>query len=167
MTISLISAFDLNRGIGYKNKLLTYLSNDLEHFKEKTLNKTIIMGRNTYESLPNKPLPKRNNVVITRNKEYNPHGCLVYHSVKELIDEYRTFINQNEELMIIGGESIYKQFLQYADKIYATVIDHEFKKVDTYFPAIDLNEWKITSSIKNKADEINPYDHYFVTYERK
>jgi dihydrofolate reductase len=168
--ISLVAAIDKNRAIGYQNQLLARLPNDMKHFKQITTSgnhNIVLMGRKTFESI-GKPLKDRINIVLTKNKNFQaPKGVFVYHSVEEILNQYKNYGECKPDLFIIGGQQIYNQFLRYADRIYLTIIDHTFEKADAYFPEIDLNEWKIISNIKNAADENNPYDHYFVTYERK
>ena len=170
MTISLVAAIDKNRAIGYQNQLLVRLPNDMKHFKQLTTSgkhNIVVMGRKTLESIGH-PLKNRINIVLTKNKNYQtPKGVFIYHSVEEILNQYKNYGECKPSLWIIGGEQIYRQFIRYADRIYLTIIDHEFENADAHFPEIDLSEWKITSNIKNEADENNPYDHYFVTYERK
>lgn len=167
--ISLVASCDLNGGIGYKNDLLVRLSNDMKYFKQVTTSgetNLMLMGRKTYESI-GKPLPHRQNLILTHNKKFKaPVRCHVYHSIEDVLREY-----QNGEgkvnLWIIGGSEVYKQFIEYADRIYLTIIDHKFDKVDAVFPKFSLDEWKVVDNVENEADEKNPYDHHFVTYERR
>jgi dihydrofolate reductase len=165
--INLIAACGLNRELGYNNQLLCHLPNDLKHFKQLTTGQFVVMGRKTYDSIGHS-LPKRHNIIVTRDTKFKePVGTYVYNSLDEVIHEYTQYNDNQNELFIIGGADIYQQTLEFADKIHLTIINAQFPKVDTWFPDFDINEWKVTSNIKNKADEKNPYDHYFVTYERR
>jgi dihydrofolate reductase len=166
MSISLIACVDLNRGLGYKNQLLCHLPNDLRHFRELTTGQFCVFGRKTYESI-GKPLPNRQNIVITRDNKYVSQDVFVYNSLTDVIFEYESYNDNENELFICGGAEIYHQALPYSQKIYLTIIDHEFPHVDTFFPAFSMKDWKPIENIKNPADKNNPYDHYFVTYERK
>ncbi|WP_096550921.1 type 3 dihydrofolate reductase [Ureibacillus thermosphaericus] len=156
--ISLIVAHDNNRVIGYKNQMPWHLPGDLKYFKEKTMGKPIIMGRKTFESI-GRPLPGRRNIVITRNKEYTHEGIEVVSS----FDEALKLAGDAQEIMVIGGEQIFKIALPIADRLYITLINHEFKG-DTYFPAYG-EEWKIVSSSEVfKADE--GYTFQYLVYEK-
>lgn len=169
--ISLISAIDLNRGIGHKNELLCKLPSDLSYFKRKTLNKVNIMGRTTFESIVNQlghPLKNRTNIILTHNPDYTVdyEDCHVYNSVDDILLDYKRHSLPDDEIMIIGGASIYSQFLPYAQRIYLTIIDHTFE-ADSYFTEFSLDEWKVVSHDTVEPDEKNKYKHHFVTYERK
>ncbi|MET0787337.1 MAG: dihydrofolate reductase [Paenisporosarcina sp.] len=137
--ISLIVVHDLNRVIGHMNKMPWHIPNELAYFKEKTMGKAIIMGRNTFESI-GRPLPGRLNIVVTRNESYKPEGVTVVHTLKEAIALASDF---HEEVMVIGGEQIFKESLPLADKLYVTVIENEFVG-DTFFPPYE-NEWVVSS----------------------
>jgi dihydrofolate reductase len=167
--ISLVAAIDKNNAIGYQNKLLCYLPNDLRYFKQLTTSgnhNIVVMGRKTFESI-SKPLPNRINVVLTKNKDYiAPRGVFVYHSVEEILKQYRNYGECKPSLWIVGGSEIYRQFMPYADRLYITLIDHVFENADAFFPQI-TDEWQLISEQRNKADNKNPYDHYFRVYERK
>lgn len=177
MSISLIACIDQNRGLGYKNKLLTHISKDLARFKQLTKSNIVVQGRKTYESIIKKnghPLSNRTNVVLSKNKNYKvPNMVFKYESfdtLKWALDTMANFHKENNnpfEVFIAGGEKIYNLFLPYADTIYLTIVHHEFEKVDTFFPQFSLDEWKIASSEHNQADEHNPYNFSFVTYKRK
>lgn len=165
--INLIAAIGVNRELGYQNKLLCSLPNDMKHFKELTSGHTVVMGHNTFKSI-GKHLSNRKNIVLTRNTDHDlPRDVFVYNSVEDILFEYKNYAQEDIELWIIGGEQIYKQFLSYADKIYLTIIENHFNKVDTYFPPFSFLDWKVTENIRNEADEKNPYVHSFVTYERR
>jgi len=160
MKISIIVAIANNNAIGYKNQLLCYLPNDLKWFKKNTSGKKIVMGRNTFLSLPNGALPNRENIVITDQKE-EFENCKIVYSINEAISNFDT----ETENFIIGGASVYKQFLPFANKLYITKIKHSFE-ADVYFPEIDLEQWKIIQQIENKADEKHKFDYDFVIYEK-
>lgn len=166
MSINLIAACGNNREIGYKNKLLCHLPNDLKHFKNLTQGNIVCMGRKTYESI-GEVLPNRHNIVLTHNTDFKAPFVYVYHSVEDVLREYESYSNKEAELFIIGGEQVYKQFLKYADKIYLTIIENHFPRVDSYFPPFSFLDWKVTENIKNEADEKNLYNHSFITYERR
>lgn len=165
--ISLIAAIDKNNAIGYKNQLLARLSNDMKYFKQLTTSgdhNIVVMGRKTFESI-GKPLTNRINIVLTKDKNFKHKGVFVYHSVEEVLKQYKYSGESKPNLFVIGGETIYRQFMRYADRLYITLIDHVFENTDTYFPSI-TDEWKLVSEQYNKADENNPYDHYFRIYEK-
>jgi dihydrofolate reductase len=156
--ISFVVAMDENRAIGKDNDLPWYLPNDLKHFKKTTMGKPIVMGRKTYESI-GKPLPGRENIVVTRDQSYEAEGTTIVHSVDEVLQ-----INA-EEICVIGGSEIFKQFLPVADRLYITEIHHTFE-ADTYFPELNDNEWKEVSRTEGIVDEKNKYPHEFVVYEK-
>lgn len=164
MSINLIVCHDLNRAIGYKNKLLSHQSADLKRFKQLTQGHFVLMGSTTYLSI-GKLLPNRHNIILSRNKKFHVPGAFVRHSITDVIKEYK--LNNNEqELFIIGGEQIYRQAIKYANKLYVTIIDHEFDKADTFFPNINMDEWKLIDYEKHQADENNDYNYSFLTYKR-
>lgn len=156
--ISLIVAHDLNRVIGKDNKMPWHIPNELAYFKEKTMGKAIVMGRNTFESI-GRPLPGRLNIVITRNPEYEHQGVTVVHSIKEAIKIAK---KHHEEVMIIGGEQIFKEVLPYADLIYVTLIQQDYEG-DTYFPPYD--NWEITSTSDTMITDIGIHYAYLI-YKR-
>jgi len=163
MIISMISAVAENRVIGNKNSLPWHLPADFKYFKEATLDKTIVLGLNTFKSIGEKPLPDRKNIILNNDINYvPPEGCFVAHSIEELIK-----MTENEpEVMICGGASVYKQFLPLAKRLYLTYIHKSFDG-DTYFPEVDMEEWKEVKRTDFKADEKNKYDYSFVILERK
>ena len=156
MIISLIAAMGRNRVIGKDNSLPWKLPEDMKRFKELTLGKPVIMGRKTFESI-GKPLPNRKNIILTRYKNYKAKECIVVHSVEEALKT----IKGNEEVMVIGGEQIFREFLQKADKMYLTFIDEYFEG-DTYFPEYNKDEWKEVQREEHKDD----YKYAFVNLER-
>ncbi|MCK0472739.1 dihydrofolate reductase [Halalkalibacter sp. APA_J-10(15)] len=158
--ISFIFAMDQNRAIGYQNDLPWHLPNDLAFFKRVTTGHTIVMGRKTYESI-GRPLPKRRNIIITRNDSFVAEGCEVVHTKEEL----QRLTSQENEVFIIGGTEIFNLFWDVVDRLYVTFIDDVFK-ADTYFPNINPQEWHLKSTEKGKVDEKNKYSHEFRLYER-
>jgi len=161
--VSIIAAIAENMAIGKSNKLLCYLPADLKHFKEITTGHVIIMGRHTFNSLPIRPLPNRKNIVLTSMlSDGVTEGYFEVSSLEEAL-----YLSENEnEVFIIGGGSVYKQSIERADAMYITLIHHEFD-ADTFFPQIQDSEWKIVSEEKHPADEKNPYSYSFIHYERK
>lgn len=158
--ISLIVAMDRNRVIGNNNRMPWRLPADLAYFKNLTLGNTVVMGRKTLESI-GKPLKGRKNIVLTRDKGYTREGCLIVNSIEDALKE----IKNKQESFIIGGAEIYSLFLPFAKKLYITYIDHEFQG-DTYFPAINYEEWKVISRTPGEKNRENIYNYYFEVYER-
>ncbi|ENH97297.1 dihydrofolate reductase [Gracilibacillus halophilus YIM-C55.5] len=161
--ISLLFAMDKNRVIGKDHTLPWYLPNDLKFFKRLTTSQTIIMGRKTFDSM-NGPLPNRNNIVITHDQSFTHPDCKVIHNIEDIQK-----LNQeqpNQEWFVIGGEEIFRQVLDFADRIYMTYIDASFEG-DTFFPTFDGSNWEMTDKQMGVTDEKNKYDHYFITYDRK
>jgi len=156
----MIWAMDKNRLIGKGNDLPWHIPNDLKHFKETTKGKAVIMGLRTFYSL-GKPLPNRRNIVLHFDK-IKLNGAEVYTSILEAIEA----VKNEEEAFVIGGASIYRQFLEFVDKLYITYIDHNFEG-DIFFPEFDMSEWELISERKGVKDEKNPYDLYFRVYTRK
>ncbi|MGE3920281.1 MAG: type 3 dihydrofolate reductase [Gammaproteobacteria bacterium] len=160
MSISLIVATSKNGVIGLKNHLPWHLPADLAYFKKVTLNKPIIMGRKTFESI-GKPLPMRENIVITHQKDFNVEGVTIFHSLYSALNA----LKEHHEIMIIGGETLFKQSIELADKIYLTMI-HENIEGDTYFPQINYKIWNEVSRENHSADEKNTYNYSFIILER-
>lgn len=157
--ISFIVAMDESNAIGVNNQLPWHLPADLAYFKKVTMGHPIIMGRKTYESI-GRPLPGRENIVITKNMSFHPEGITVVHSIEEAVDKIK-----DAEAFIIGGATIFEQSYAYADRLYVTHIHEKFPG-DTFFPAIDSSKWQIISKEKGIKDEKNPYDYEFVVYEK-
>lgn len=162
MKVSMIVAVAENRAIGKNNQLLWHLPTDLKHFKNRTLGHPMLMGRNTYESI-GKPLPGRTSIIITRQKDYHPAGCMVTHSIQEAIEEAKKI--EPNEIFVIGGAQIYEHALSLTDKIYYTQVHHSFNG-DTFFPALNPTEWHETRREKFPADEKHAYAYDFVEFER-
>lgn len=152
-TIELIVAMDNNRVIGYDNKLIWYIPLDLKNFKFLTSGHTIIMGRKTWESLPKRPLPDRNNVVITRNPEYVADGAVVVHSLEEALQQ------SPGKVFVIGGAEIYKQALPYADFIHITYVYNNYIG-DAFFP-----EYNAELVAKGDMMEHNGTKYQFCKYK--
>ncbi|WP_028399654.1 dihydrofolate reductase [Ectobacillus panaciterrae] len=160
--ISLIVAMDQNRLIGSHNDLPWRLPADLAYFKKTTMGHPIIMGRKTFESI-GKPLPGRENIIVTRNKEYQAEGCTVVHSISELLER---FASTAEEVFVIGGAELFQEALPAAERLYITYIEELFTG-DTWFPEISEAEWQEVSREQGVQDEKNPYEYYFTVYEKK
>ena len=159
--LSIIAAVAQNQIIGKDNKLIWHLPADLRYFKNATMGHTMIMGRKTFESF-GKPLPGRRSIVVTRQKDWHYQDVEVAHSLEEAID----IAPKDEEVFIIGGAEIYRQALPLSNKMYLTVIHHDFEG-DTAFPEVDYTEWELVGNIRHKADEKNKYDYSFRQYIRK
>lgn len=147
--------------IGNDNELIWSLPKDLQHFKEKTEGKVILMGRKTFESI-GRVLPGRKNIILTRDKEYKENGIEVIHDIQEI----NKLKELHREVVIIGGEEVYKQAIEYADTLYVTDIVEYFKG-DTFFPTVRGDKWELVYIEKGLKDKENPYDYYFKEYKRK
>ncbi|WP_374174771.1 dihydrofolate reductase [Flavobacterium tructae] len=159
--IIMIAAVAENNALGKNNDLVWHLPNDFKRFKSLTTNHHIIMGRKTFESFP-KPLPNRVHVVITRQNDYQPEGCIVVDSIEKAI----AICPKNEDSYIIGGGEIYNLGLPYTDIIEVTKVHHTFE-ADTFFPVINETEWQLVESEENFKDEKHLYDYTYETYIRK
>ena len=155
--ISIIAAVARNRAIGYENKLIYWLPNDLKRFKVLTTGHTIIMGRNTFLSLPKGALPNRRNIVLTRSQKTFP-GCDVFASLEDAL----AHCDKDEDVYIIGGASVYRQALPLADRLCLTEINDTPEKADTFFPPYD--DWKEVSREDHEKDERHEYEYSFVDY---
>ncbi len=162
--MNLIAAVDRNWAIGLENKLLVSIPEDMKFFREHTTGKVIVMGRKTLESFPGgRPLPKRVNIVLTHQMDYHPKDVLVAHNEEELRELLQDYPSQ--DVYIIGGETIYRQFLDWCDVAHITKIDFSYK-ADAYFPNLDEREdWKV----EEYSDENTYFDleYTFVKYVRK
>ena len=157
--ITLIAAIGKNRELGYNNDLIWRIPEDLKFFRENTNGKYIVMGLNTFNSLPNL-LPNRKHIVLTHKDIELDSSVLIFHSIDELL----SFISSvDEEVMIIGGAMMYSQMIKYANKMLLTEID-DSKKCDVYFPEFDKNDWECELVSKHKYEDIN-YKH--VLYKKK
>jgi len=159
--ISIIAAVAKNRAIGYKNKLIYWLPNDLKRFKALTTGHTIIMGRNTFLSLPKGALPNRRNIVLSRSTKAFP-GCDVYPSLEEALKH----CTPDEDIYIIGGASVYRQALPIADRLCLTEIDDTPTEADTFFPSYE-DDWQKESREDHPVDDRHDFPYSFVDYVRK
>jgi len=181
--LSIIAAIGKNNELGKNNKLLWKLPADMKHFRDTTRGHTVIMGRKTFESLPNGALPNRRNIVITRDEKYKAENIDVVNSIKKVLKMFSIMpekihnsentkgldsdLHRNdnqEEFFVIGGAEIYKQTLPFASRLYITHIDGAFD-ADTFFPEIETT-WKETKKEDFKKDENNEFDYSFTVYEK-
>lgn len=162
--MNLIVAVDNNWAIGNKNELLIRIPNDHKHFREETTGKVVVLGRKTLETFPQgQPLKNRTNIILSTDKNYKVKDALVVHSIEELLEELKKY--NDEDIYIIGGDSVYRQMLPYCNVAHITKIDHEYE-ADSYFPNLDKDEeWEITAD----SDELTYFDiaYQFLKYERK
>lgn len=162
--ISLLAAMGQRRIIGSDHGMPWHLPSDLQFFKQKTTGHAIVMGRKTFDSI-GKALPNRQNYVVTSQSGQNfSEEINVLHSLEMV----KTWNEQHpeEELFVIGGSKIFEQVMDIADRMYLTFIDHDFEG-DTYFPAFTLDEWRLTSKVAGEKNDNNPYNYYFLQYDRK
>lgn len=153
----LVWAEDEQGAIGKDGQLPWYLPNDLKFFKQTTTGHTILMGRKTFESMGKKPLPNRSNLVLTRQKDYKATGVTVINNLHT---------KPTEDIYIIGGSEIYKQFLPEADILIRTKIKGSFNG-DTFFPSVKWDEWELVEETEGIVDEKNKYEHRFQKFRRK
>ena len=159
--LSLIVAMDEDRLIGSDNGLPWNLPADLAFFKRTTMGKPIVMGRKTFESI-GRPLPGRRNIVVTRDPDFSPEGCDIANSIDAALD----LCTDDEEVMLIGGASLYQQSLARAAQLYITRIHHRFTG-DTWFPDFDESEWRVESREDCNADPNNAYAYSFIKFVRE
>jgi dihydrofolate reductase len=157
----LIAATSLNNALGKDNKIIWHLPDDFKRFKELTSGHYIIMGRKTFESFP-KPLPNRTHVVITRQKNYYPEGCIVVNSIEEAF----SICPKNEDSFLIGGAEIYELGLPYVDKIELTLIKDNFE-ADAFLPDIDFSKWELIKEENHPKDEKHAHEFSFQTYLKR
>ena len=160
--ISIIVAVSEDWGIGKDNELLWHISEDLKRFKSLTFGNTIIMGKRTWESLPRRPLPGRKNIVLTDKEDEIIKNSVTAYSIEDALGK----CEKNEEIFIIGGGSIYRQFMPVADRLYITHV-HKKAPADIYFPEIDLKIWEITENEEFKTEGENSIPYTYTIYERK
>lgn len=160
MSLSVIVAMTQNNVIGKDNQMPWHLPADLKWFRENTTGKPVVMGRKTFESI-GRALPKRTNIVLSR-QPYE-HKDVIW---KESFESALDYLQESPEIMLIGGGQLFQQYLPQADKLYLTIIQTELEG-DTYFPAIDWNEWHIEQERWHTKDEDNPYDCRFLILVRK
>lgn len=159
--ITIIAAAGENNELGKDNDLIWHLPDDFKRFKQLTTGHHIIMGRKTWESFP-KPLPNRTHIIITRNKDYNPEGAMVVHS----LDEALIKASGDDHPFVIGGGEIYALAMEVADKIELTRVYGGFD-ADAYFPEIDPNIWELSAEVHHAADERHAYSFRYETWIRK
>ena len=157
--ISMIACVGKNLELGKNNDLIWHLPNDLKYFKKVTSGKTVIMGRRTFDSLPG-ILPKRRNIILQLSSESFIDGVEIFNDIPSIIEN----IKNEEEVFIIGGASIYRQFLDYADKLYLTEVDNKCSDASVYFPKFDKRKYKKTV-VGSDCD--NGIKYNFVIYERR
>ena len=167
MKVSLIVAMDLERGIGKNNDLMWHLPADMKFFKETTSEHIVVMGRKNYDSIPVKyrPLPNRENVVLTRNTHYKAEDCLVFNSLEDCLDHYKK--EENKTVFIIGGGEIYKKALEIncVDEMYISHINKIYG-ADTFFPEFDMRKWKVETVLNREKDEKNDASFSVLKYSR-
>ncbi len=156
MTIKMICACSQNRVIGHKGKMPWHFPEDLKHFKEMTLHHPVIMGRKTFESMK-KPLPERTNLVLTTDNNYHAEGCIICHTLEDALS-----FAKNQDVFIIGGQTLFEQTLPLADELYLTEINTDFQG-DTYFPAFDKQQYECTLLKEVQT----PYSAKFLHYQKR
>jgi dihydrofolate reductase len=159
--LSIIVAIAKNHAIGKENQLLWHISEDLKRFKRLTSGHKVIMGRNTLLSLPKRPLPNRTNIVITDIPDEKFEGCQMVHSIEEAASKCHT----GEECFVMGGASIYRQFMPLAGKLYITRVNKDFEG-DTFFPEIPENDWELIDSSEDFLMEDGSFSYRFETYQK-
>lgn len=161
--MNLIVAVDNNWAIGYNNQLLVSIPNDHKMFRKTTINKVVVLGRKTLETFPQaQPLGNRTNIILSKNKDYKVNGAIVVNSIDELLEELKKY--NSEDIYIIGGDSIYKQMLDYCDTAVVTKVDHEYQ-ADAFFPNLDkMPEWKIVD--ESEEETYFDLEYKFVTYKK-
>lgn len=161
MTVSLIWAMADNRVIGIDNRLPWKLPADMQWFRKQTMGKPIVMGRLTFESFGARPLPGRRNLIVSRNPDYRAEGAEVFESLEAAL----AAAGDSEEVMVIGGASLYAQALPHADRLYMTLVHAEVEG-DAHFPDVDLTQWREVERTDLDADAKNPHPCSFVVLER-
>lgn len=168
--ITLIAAVAENMAIGNQNKLLYWLPNDLKRFKALTTGHTIVMGRKTFESFPKGALPNRRNVVLSRTAQVNAdHSCEQYPGAEVFrsLDEALASCLADEDIYIIGGDSVYRQAMPLADRLCLTEIANTPSEADAFFPQFSKDEWEVASAEEHTTDERHAFPYSFVDYIRK
>jgi dihydrofolate reductase len=159
--LAMIVAADLDKGIGRDNDMPWHISADLKRFKELTTGHSIVMGRKTWESLPKKPLPKRENIVLTRNRDFSAEGATVIHSIEDLDN-----LNLNGEVFIIGGAEVYNLFYSEVSTLYLTYVMERFD-CDTYLEFLKLKDWETIHESEVLTDEKSGTTFQFIDMKRK
>jgi dihydrofolate reductase len=163
MKLSAIVATDLNGTIGKANEIPWYLPADLKFFKRTTINCPVIMGRKTFESI-GRPLPKRTNIVLTRDPFYVGTGIVVVHSLEEALK--LDVCQEAKEVFVIGGGEIYRQAMPLIERVFLTIVDTEIEDGEAFFPSLDQEEWEEIWSEEHQADEKNEFDYRFSKWKR-
>ena len=161
-SIEAIVAIDENGAIGRQGDLLCHLPADMKHFKEVTMGHSIVMGRKTFESFPRRPLPGRQNIVITRNTGWQYPGVTVAHNLEEAIEAAET-----STVFIIGGAQVYEQAMPLVNVLHLTRIHARWASADAFFPTIDMTQWQEVSREHHKSDHRNAYEFDFITLKRR
>jgi len=159
--LTAIVAMSENRAIGKNNQLPWHLPADLKHFRDLTINKPILMGRKTFQSI-GRPLPNRLNVVISRDENFKIEGCRIYHSINEALFHLKDY----PEICLIGGAELFRQMLPNVRRIYLTIVHHTVSG-DVFFPELNSSEWNEIERVNHAPDDKNPYSYSFITLERK
>jgi dihydrofolate reductase len=159
---SIIVAVSEDLGIGKDNELLWHISEDLKRFKRLTMGNTVIMGKRTWESLPKRPLPSRKNIVPTDNPEETIEDAVTAYSLQDSLNK----CDKDKEIFIIGGGSIYRQFMPIADRLFITHV-HRKAPADIYFPEIDLDIWEVTEKEEFKTDGDDGIPYTYTIYQRR
>ncbi len=162
-TFAIIVALGQADEIGKDGNLLWHLHDDMVFFRNTTRGHPVVMGRKTWDSLQVRPLPKRDNIVITNNKDFSFEGVKVLHSIEEI----KNLPLYEQDIFIIGGGTIYKEFLPIADKLYITKVYKKFSDADTFFPIIDESQWVKTEKSEIHTDRESGLKFQFITLERK
>ncbi len=162
--MKIVVAVDNNWAIGNKNQLLVSIPNDHKNFRRLTIGKVVVLGRKTLETFPQgQPLNGRTNIILSRDESYKAGDAIIVHSVDELLEKVKAY--NSDDVYIIGGDSIYKQFLPYCDEAIVTKVDHEYE-ADAYFPNLDEDSaWKIVD--ESDDETYFDLDYKFVTYKKK
>lgn len=161
--LTLIAAVAENGAIGFQNKLLYWLPNDLKRFKALTTGHTIVMGRKTFESLPKGALPNRRNIVLTKNAHFIAENTETFASLEEALAACKA----DEEVYIIGGASVYKEALPYADRLCLTLVHDTPAEADAFFPQLNPEEWKVETEERHDTDERHAFAYTFIDYVKK
>ena len=161
--IAIIAATDRNNALGFENRLLFHISADLKRFKALTMGHTVVMGRRTFESLPKGALPNRRNIVLSRNRDFAADGAEVFASLHEALEH----CGKDEKVFVIGGESVYRQAMDMADRLYMTEIDAAAERADAYFPMIDGSVWEEEKKEMHPSNEKDAIGYCFTDYAKK
>lgn len=166
MKLSLIVAMDAARGIGKNNDLMWHLPNDMKFFKETTQGHVVVMGRKNYDSIPEKyrPLPNRENIILTRNSDFEADNCLVFNSMDACLAHFKD--ESERTVFIIGGGEIYNLALSQVSEMYITHINKTYG-ADTFFPQFDLKDWTVTTLLQQEVDEKHDASFTVVKYEKR